>query len=54
MKVIAGKNRERRVEQMTAATEDEEVLSFRIAELNSGRSFVGWVWRCLEITECGG
>ena len=34
---IAGKNRERRVEQMTAATEDEEVLSFRIAELNSGR-----------------
>ena len=51
---IAGKNRERRVEQMTAATEDEEVLSFRIAELNSGRSFCCWVWRRLEITECGG
>ena len=51
---IAGKNRERRVEQMTAATEDEEVLSFRIAELNSGRSFVvgyGGVWKLLSAVD---
>lgn len=51
---IAGKNRERRVEQMTAATEDEEVLSFRIAELNSGRSFVvgyGCVWKLLSAVD---
>lgn len=51
---IAGKNRERRVEQMTAATEDEEVLSFRIAELNSGRSFVvgyGDVWKLLSAVD---
>mgnify|MGYP000582652412 CR=1 FL=1 len=51
---IAGKNRERRVEQMTAVTEDEEVLSFRIAELNSGRSFVvgyGGVWKLLSAVD---
>ena len=51
---IAGKNRERRVEQMTTATEDEEVLSFRIAELNSGRSFVvgyGGVWKLLSAVD---
>ena len=39
---------------MTAATEDEEVLSFRIAELNSGRSFVvgyGGVWKLLSAVD---
>ena len=51
---IAGKNRERRVEQMTAVTEDEKALSFRIAELNSGRSFVvgyGGVWKLLSAVD---
>ena len=39
---------------MTTATEDEEVLSFRIAELNSGRSFVvgyGGVWKLLSAVD---
>ena len=51
---IAGKNRERRVEQMTAVTEDEKALSPQIAELNSDRSFVIWyggVWKLLSAVD---
>ena len=39
---------------MTAATEHEELLSFRISELNSGRSFVvgyGGVWKLLSAVD---
>mgnify|MGYP000202423177 CR=1 FL=1 len=51
---IAGKNRERRVEQMIAATEMKRCYPSGIAELNSGRSFVvgyGGVWKLLSAVD---